>query len=375
MERLQWKISGEFICNVARQWFWDENRPYEKSEELLLAALVNNELTLDERKKIAQDIIEGRKKLIGVNECTLVDDNVQVRPIQDKIKQVQKKLLISEIANDIALHPLNYVDPYSASANTIESADDLELHSLEDVYRHFDYSEWNSTATKSGLWLLDCPEIVADAYGKSAPAFDNCEETEIFWKAIYEKIKDYTKSGFKERNERYLAYLRLNELDEEDAETGAETVDEDFGEILRKDLDEMASSEFANYLKNRNPGMRDYFLYPDHYDCFEGLIAPNGNFYSCDFGGHNEKAYWYILAYFNEFGYSSRAEARMLHADCALDKLIEYGWIATRYLPYRGYYITYNRDALKRISSAQKKAAWNAIAKHDIQPVDVSMIL
>ena len=188
MERLQWKISGEFICNVARQWFWDENRPYEKSEELLLAALVNNELTLDERKKIAQDIIEGRKKLIGVNECTLVDDNVQVRPIQDKIKQVQKKLLISEIANDIALHPLNYVDPYSASANTIESADDLELHSLEDVYRHFDYSEWNSTATKSGLWLLDCPEIVADAYGKSAPAFDNCEETEIFWKAIYEKI-------------------------------------------------------------------------------------------------------------------------------------------------------------------------------------------
>ena len=40
MERLQWKISGEFICNVARQWFWDENRPYEKSEELLLAALV-----------------------------------------------------------------------------------------------------------------------------------------------------------------------------------------------------------------------------------------------------------------------------------------------------------------------------------------------
>lgn len=65
----------------------------------------------------------------------------------------------------------------------------------------------------------------------------------------------------------------------------------------------------------------------------------------------------------------------MLHADCALDKLIEYGWIATRYLPYRGYYITYNRDALKRISSAQKKAAWNAIAKHDIQPVDISMIL
>lgn len=24
MERLQWKISGEFICNVARQWFWDQ---------------------------------------------------------------------------------------------------------------------------------------------------------------------------------------------------------------------------------------------------------------------------------------------------------------------------------------------------------------
>ena len=35
-ETLHWSIDGEFICEMARTWFWDENRPYEKSEELLL---------------------------------------------------------------------------------------------------------------------------------------------------------------------------------------------------------------------------------------------------------------------------------------------------------------------------------------------------
>ena len=73
MEYLQWQIDGEFICNIARTWFWDENRPYEKSEELLLSALGTDEITLDEKKRIAQDIIEGRNK-----------DDIHFRPTKEQ---------------------------------------------------------------------------------------------------------------------------------------------------------------------------------------------------------------------------------------------------------------------------------------------------
>ena len=43
MDYLQFKIDGEFICRLARTWFWDENRPYEKCEELLLDCLNTDE--------------------------------------------------------------------------------------------------------------------------------------------------------------------------------------------------------------------------------------------------------------------------------------------------------------------------------------------
>ena len=58
---LHMSISGDFITRIARSWFWDENRPYEKSEALLLCALNGNGLSEDEMKVICRDIIEGRK--------------------------------------------------------------------------------------------------------------------------------------------------------------------------------------------------------------------------------------------------------------------------------------------------------------------------
>lgn len=51
MEYLQFKVDGEFVCKLARTWFWDENRPYEKCEELLLSCLGTDEITSEERKK------------------------------------------------------------------------------------------------------------------------------------------------------------------------------------------------------------------------------------------------------------------------------------------------------------------------------------
>ena len=185
MEYLQWKIDGEFICDIARQWFWEENRDYEKCEELLLSALGTDELTLEEKKEIARDIIEGKKKLVGVNECVLVDDNKNVRHIQDKIKKLNQKMLIDKIRSDMNVNAINYVDPYS-TVKSVKSAKIKDVTTYEEVYNYFCFSEFdydkrrdfteNDGITKCGLWLLDNPELVAKYYHRCASS-----SSDDFW--------------------------------------------------------------------------------------------------------------------------------------------------------------------------------------------------
>lgn len=88
MKTLNWSICGEFICDLARTWFWHENKTYEKAEELLLTALGTDEISLNEKKVIVRDILEGKKKLIGTNTFELVEDNERVRPIQEKVTEL-----------------------------------------------------------------------------------------------------------------------------------------------------------------------------------------------------------------------------------------------------------------------------------------------
>lgn len=80
-EAVGWQIEGEFITNITRSWLWDEKKPYAVVEELLLSCLVTDQLTPEERKEIAQQILEGRKKLVGINSFTLEDDGKKIRPL------------------------------------------------------------------------------------------------------------------------------------------------------------------------------------------------------------------------------------------------------------------------------------------------------
>lgn len=77
-EQLHFSMDGEFLTAIARDWFWNMDKPYKKCEELLLSCMMGgNE---EEKRHVCQDIIEGRKRLVGVNEFELVDDNVRQQP-------------------------------------------------------------------------------------------------------------------------------------------------------------------------------------------------------------------------------------------------------------------------------------------------------
>lgn len=110
-EQLHFSMDGEFLTAIARDWFWNMDKPYKKCEELLLSCMMGgNE---EEKRHVCQDIIEGRKKLVGVNEFELVDDNVHVRSLGQKVEELQRKMLVNQIREDMIAHPLNYVDRFA----------------------------------------------------------------------------------------------------------------------------------------------------------------------------------------------------------------------------------------------------------------------
>lgn len=62
---LSFSVEGEFITNLAREWYYVEHKPYEKSEELLLSCMEGTEQTEEELKKLVKDIMIGKLKLEG----------------------------------------------------------------------------------------------------------------------------------------------------------------------------------------------------------------------------------------------------------------------------------------------------------------------
>ena len=388
MEALHWKIDGEFICNLARIWFWDENRPYEKSEELLISEMGTDEISLEEKKKIAQDIIEGKKKLVGINTFTLKEDNEKVRLITEKIEELKRKLLIDEIKNHIKLYAIRYVDPYS-TVKSFQSAIENNITTYDEVYDYFcfnefDYDKENNlleshSKTKCGLWLLDHPEIVADYYGKTAP-LENSDEAKEFWESIYNAIKDIEDDAFKERNKFYTTIMKIKEENRKRKQKyfdkQYQKIKQMYLEIDQKDPMNMTEDEYTSYLIEQNPGDINYRIIPDNYEEFDGLISPKGEFYSCQLGHHNIKAYNIILTKFKEFGYQTREEAnKSVKIDKALDKLILYNWMATRYLPGIGAYLTYREDLNFKATDEQKDVIWKTIAKHNVYVNYVGVIL
>ena len=54
-EQLHFSMDGEFLTAIARDWFWNMDKPYKKCEELLLSCMMGgNE---EEKRHVCQDII------------------------------------------------------------------------------------------------------------------------------------------------------------------------------------------------------------------------------------------------------------------------------------------------------------------------------
>lgn len=58
-------VRGEFITQMAKEWFFCENRGYDKVMELLFSCMEGTEQSEKEIRRLAEDIILGRAALVG----------------------------------------------------------------------------------------------------------------------------------------------------------------------------------------------------------------------------------------------------------------------------------------------------------------------
>lgn len=58
-------ISGQFVTNLAREWFYLESRPLEKVMDLLLSCMCGTDMSEKELRRNAEDVLLGRAEFKG----------------------------------------------------------------------------------------------------------------------------------------------------------------------------------------------------------------------------------------------------------------------------------------------------------------------
>lgn len=391
-ESVGFLVDGEWLTDLVRQWFWDENRPYEDCEELLFSCMPSPDT--DEMyhtmKQIMIDILEGRKKFVGINDFELVDDSLNIRYIFDKLSQERHKRLITEIENDIINNGIKYVDKYS-TVKSIKSAEHHNVKTAEECSVWFLYSDndtWKvkvgefayplpaaESVTRGGLWLFDRPELIAKCTDNGRIPVGSDE----YYENIYNETKDNTEFDF--RSNFYKGSLRKKVEDDRYIQSLVDGYIEEQDE--NKNIIYMSTEYFQNERKRRKDiDTWDYEMSPDDINLWTGLIDPDGNFYSCSFGAHNLKAYYLVYTHPEKFGadfryvshktdkdyilYEDKIKSAFSGIDVsnALDFIRDKGWCATRYQGITGEYI----DAPKYHKPTQRQidTLFDAVIKHGV---------
>lgn len=375
METVPFRISGEFITDLARTWFWDENKPIQIIDELLRNCIqCNNEDTIN---TIICQILEGRKKFTGINNFALVDDNEHIRPLIQKFTQNERKAGINAIRLDMMTRFIRYVDKWSTVKsmhpevlcqrnNPTSYAECINYfttvhndHTYENepiIFKTKDGKDIKlfDTPTKGGLWLIDYPNLCYDACSGDLAKIGKND----FWQRIYEYKKD--DPDFKERTERYEFDIQTKSSMEERMDAFIKAYD---SKQPKEEEPEYLTKEWIDY-QWRHTQEYQYNMKPDDKICWEGLIAPNGDFYACGFGCHNEKALCLLIYYAEWFGKTSETirDDTTLEYDKALDRLVSHGWCATHKIA-ENHYISY--PWTKQITKAQYQCIMDLQEKHN----------
>lgn len=76
--KLHFSVTGEFITDMARTWYWLDKRPWELVEKLLLGCMMGTGQSKEELVELAKKVVHGQAKFIGNtadDSFAMVDDD------------------------------------------------------------------------------------------------------------------------------------------------------------------------------------------------------------------------------------------------------------------------------------------------------------
>lgn len=103
-KELRFSIEGSFVTKIAREWFWQEHRPWEKVEEFLFSCMEGTGETSEQLRAHAMDVVFGRAKFIGNTAdgtYALTEDNdmVAVKSAEHFLKRYEEiKVELDEVS-------------------------------------------------------------------------------------------------------------------------------------------------------------------------------------------------------------------------------------------------------------------------------------
>lgn len=73
-EKVNFKVDGKWFTDFIRNLYYAENKSYDECKNKLIKSLCLNKLSEEQKNELAESIIFGEKKFVGVNALDLADD-------------------------------------------------------------------------------------------------------------------------------------------------------------------------------------------------------------------------------------------------------------------------------------------------------------
>lgn len=157
-------VEGKFITDLAREWFYNEHRPYDKVKELLLSCMCGTNINQKTLDSYVDDILQYKRKFIGStkdNSFCLVDDDIQNAHKYTKYFYILKEYgkIPFEICEYGFINPQGKYIPVNWSDHAKYASDYIKnfyKNNTEDWFLFLNKYDWDATdALVKGLnWIL-----------------------------------------------------------------------------------------------------------------------------------------------------------------------------------------------------------------------------
>lgn len=315
-EEVRFHIDCGWVCDFVRQRVYYEGLPYEDGLKLLKEMFSCTD-------EIAVQILTGIKRVEGIDQGELVDDNKSAE-FSAFLARQRRGSLRKELQIDMRGNPWRYFDRYAANADDVRQFELLiargsvvpTLDEIEQFFRERFGGDPEHSFLVSGLWSLHEP------VGKKPIRSD--EDQDEYYEELYKYLQSRLED-IKDATVREEIAIRQKNYERRGAKYSA---GKGFQIPKNGEYDFFDGGEF--YVIRETAAK--YVPKPEGEFTKWGLISPQGDFYACDFASHAAASATLAI----QLGYIKIPEndSRLLYGDLcddygpeAKEILYERGWV------------------------------------------------